>query len=63
MSHDHAELSSMSTALADLTRRLERLAEEATDDRREDVATDLFEVERSLRTASRRLAGLLDRLD
>jgi hypothetical protein len=50
------QLSSASTVLQELTARISGLADEAAEDRREDVANALYEVERSLRTAQRRLA-------
>jgi hypothetical protein len=50
------QLSSASTVLQELTARISTLADEAAEDRREDVANALYEVERSLRTAQRRLA-------
>ena len=53
------QLSSIASALTDLTDRLTAIAETMTRDDREDVATSLFEVERSLVTASRRLEEVL----
>lgn len=53
-----AELSSLASALEDLTRRVGSLAEQAERDRREDEAAELFAVERSLRGAGRRLGRL-----
>lgn len=53
------QLSSVSTALQELTTRITDLAESAAGSRDEDVASALFEVERSLRAASRRLEQLL----
>jgi hypothetical protein len=50
------QLSSASTVLQELTARISTLADEAADARREDLANALYEVERSLRTAQRRLA-------
>ncbi len=50
-----AELSSVSTALDELTRRVAAIAEGYQRRRREDVAADLFAVERLLDTARRRL--------
>jgi hypothetical protein len=49
-------LSSASTLLEELTARIGGLADEAAEGRREDVANALYEVERSLRAAQRRLA-------
>ena len=53
------ELSSVNTVLTDLTTRVSELAESASGSQREDVAGALFEVERSLLTASRRLEQLV----
>jgi DNA/RNA-binding domain of Phe-tRNA-synthetase-like protein len=49
------QLSSVSTALTELTKRIASLAESLSGSERDDVAGALFEVERSLKTASRRL--------
>jgi hypothetical protein len=56
------QLSSVSTALAELTTRLAALAEEVSAQHREDVAGSLYEIERSLATAGRRLDRLLSDL-
>jgi Mg2+ and Co2+ transporter CorA len=61
MSLDTAQLSSLSTALEDLTRRITELADQYQGSPREDVASDLYEIERQLVTATRRLQALLDR--
>ena len=53
------ELSSVATALAELSRRVTNLAEEANDDGKDALATDLFEIERGLKGAQRRLAKLV----
>jgi hypothetical protein len=53
------QLSSVSTALVDLTDRVAKLAESLSGSDREDVASVLFEVERSLSTAGRRLDQLV----
>lgn len=58
MSAAHAELSSLSSALADLTRRVSGIAEQAASDKDDEVSTELFAVERALRGASRRLERL-----
>ena len=57
------ELSSISTALGDLTRQVTAIAEglERTD--RDDLAKELFEAERALLSAGRRLAKVVDALD
>lgn len=57
MSQD-AELSSLVTALDELVARVSGLAEGLTGGERDVVGPELFEVERSLRAAQRRLAGL-----
>ena len=49
------QLSSISSALSELTDRLSAIAETLTGTDREDVAVALYEVERSLVTGSRRL--------
>lgn len=50
-----AELSSMSTALVELAERITTAADAMVGGPEEGVAIDLYEVERSLRTARRRL--------
>ena len=50
-----AELSSLATALGDLTRRVAGMAEEAAAQRDEELSGELFAVERALRGAGRRL--------
>lgn len=52
------ELSSVSTALDELTRRLSAMADAAAGGD-ETLATELFEIERSLQGAQRRLAKLV----
>jgi hypothetical protein len=56
------QLSSVATALGELTGRVAALAEEAAGEAREDVATVLYEVERSLAAAVRRLEQVVDEL-
>jgi hypothetical protein len=56
------ELSSMATALDDLTRRVTAIAEGLADTQEDWVAQDLFAVERSLGAARRRLTALNERL-
>ncbi|MBW3610960.1 MAG: hypothetical protein M3N37_02200 [Actinomycetota bacterium] len=56
------QLSSVATALGELTRRVTELAEELTRSNREDLAGELFEAERALLTAGRRLAKVVDDL-
>lgn len=54
----HAELSSLTSALSELTRRLASLAEAAAGGRDEELSAELFAVERALRGAQRRLERL-----
>jgi hypothetical protein len=56
-----AELSSLSTGLHELVSRITEMADRLDGEEREQVGTDLFEVERTLRSAERRLNRLLDR--
>lgn len=58
-STDHAQLSSINSAIDDLTARITSIAERYQGTPREDLASDLFEVERNLRAAARRLATLV----
>jgi hypothetical protein len=53
-----AELSSLVSALDELTRRVTALAESATSSKDEEASRELFAVERSLSGATRRLARL-----
>ena len=62
MELDAAHLSSLSSALGDLTERLTVLADGYQASPREDVAADLYEVERHLQAANRRLRSLVDKL-
>lgn len=59
MSHDHAQLSSVATALAEMIERVSASADGLRQEGRDDLAGDLFEVERSLQAAARRLAALV----
>jgi hypothetical protein len=52
-----AELSSVATAVDELATRITAMAEDASQ-REEDVAHDLYEVERALKAAARKLAKL-----
>jgi hypothetical protein len=54
------ELSSLSTALDDLLRRLSGIADALEGTERDDLTAELLEVERALGTAQRRLQRLLD---
>ena len=62
MALDSAQLSSLSTALDDLTQRITSLADDYQGSPREDVASDLYDVERNLQAAARRLRALVARL-
>lgn len=55
----NAELSSLATALDDLTHRVTSLAEGLANEQ-QDLATELFEVERSLNGARRRLRKVVE---
>jgi hypothetical protein len=57
-----AELSSLATALDDLARRVTSLAEGLANEQ-QDLATELFEVERSLNGARRRLSKVVEASD
>lgn len=56
---DFAQLASLSTALDDLTRRVTALADGFVGSPREDVAATLYEVERHLSAAARRMETLV----
>lgn len=56
-----AELSSVATRLHELLGRVSEIAEALGLDEKDDVGPELFEVERSLRSAERRLNRVLDR--
>ncbi|MGH9243023.1 MAG: hypothetical protein ACRD29_01645 [Acidimicrobiales bacterium] len=62
MDSDAAQLASVSTALDELTARVVDAADRYQKARRDDVATDLYEVERALKAASRRLSKTLREL-
>lgn len=59
MDPDHAQLSSVATALENLAERVTAAADRHAGTPRDDIAADLYEVERALRTARRRLAKAL----
>ena len=61
MELDTAQLSSLTTSLGELTDRVAAMAEGFSGSPREDVAADLFDVERHLKAAHRRLRALLNR--
>ncbi len=58
----NAELSSLATALDELTRRVTALAEGVANEQH-DLATELYEVERSLNGARRRLSKVVKASD
>jgi hypothetical protein len=55
------ELSSVATRLHELVARVGEIADGLAGDEKESVGPDLFEVERALRAAERRLTRVLDR--
>jgi ElaB/YqjD/DUF883 family membrane-anchored ribosome-binding protein len=55
-----AELSSITTALDELTSRLDAMLDSLGGVERDNLASDLVEVERALNAARRRLAKLAD---
>jgi hypothetical protein len=57
-----AQLSSVATGLAELTARVTDIAEALARSEREDLAAELFEAERSLLAAGRRLTKVVDHL-
>jgi Mg2+ and Co2+ transporter CorA len=62
MELDTAHLSSLSSALEDLSDRITALANGYQGSPREDVAADLYDVERNLQAAHRRLRALVAKL-
>ena len=62
MSSHRASLASTASSLDELTTRLTAVADELAGGPADDVAADLYEVERSLRTGARRLGAVLRRL-
>jgi DNA/RNA-binding domain of Phe-tRNA-synthetase-like protein len=56
------QLSSVATALTEMTDRVTEIAEQLSGTERDDLAVVLFEVERSLKTASRRLGKVVAQL-
>jgi hypothetical protein len=55
-----AELSSVATALDELAQRVAAIGDGLSGEERDALRSDLFEVERALGTASRRLSRALD---
>ena len=62
-SHDAAELSSITTVLEDLQGRVVEVADRWRNRERDDVAGDLYDVERSLRSAQRRIRRAMNGFD
>lgn len=60
MSSPAAELSSLATALDDVAERVTAIAESYASARRDDLATELYQVERALAAARRGLNRVLD---
>jgi hypothetical protein len=59
MDQDRAQLAPVATALDELTHRITVLAESYTASKDDQVATELYEIERSLQQAARRLDRLV----
>jgi hypothetical protein len=57
---EHAEISTLATTLEELTKRVTALADAAADVQNDDLATELFGIERALSGALRRLRRLSD---
>jgi ElaB/YqjD/DUF883 family membrane-anchored ribosome-binding protein len=55
-----AELSSVATALDELLRRVSGIADEIAQSQQESLSSELYEVERTLSTAHRRLVKIVD---
>ncbi|MDP8987612.1 MAG: hypothetical protein M3N11_04610 [Actinomycetota bacterium] len=55
-----SQLSSVATALAELTARVTEIAEALAAAERDDLAAELFEAERSMLAAGRRLEKVVD---
>ena len=60
MTGSSAELSSLATALEELTTRITAIADRYATGDREELATDLYAVERALTGAQRRLTKVID---
>ena len=56
----HAELSSVSTGLEELVKRVTDIADGLAGEDRDLLGADLYEVERTLRAAERRLRRVID---
>ena len=59
MDHNRAELAPLATALDELTHRITVLADRYSGSTDDQLSTELFEIERSLQQASRRLERLV----
>ena len=59
MTGTHAELSSLATALEDITTRVTAIADDHVGTDREDLAVELYEIERLLAQAQRRLSRMV----
>ena len=59
MDSDRSELSALASSLEDMTARITAVADRYRGTTRSDVADSLYEVERTLNTASRQLARAL----
>ncbi|HEX9683249.1 MAG TPA: hypothetical protein VGA13_09215 [Acidimicrobiales bacterium] len=62
MSADGATLSSIASSIEEVTGRIAEIAGRYSDTERDEIAAALFEVERSLTTATRRLERVVDAL-
>jgi hypothetical protein len=63
MTSARAALSTVASSLDELTARVTTEADRYAGTERDDIASDLYEIERSLRAAARRLERLIDRLE
>ena len=63
MSTSRAELSSLATALDELTQRITGLADSMAGQGKDEMAADLYGVERALAGAHRRLVRIVDGLN
>ena len=59
MDHERAQLAPLATALDELTHRITVLAESYSSAKDDQVSTELYEIERSLQQAARRLERLV----
>jgi hypothetical protein len=62
METDRAELSALATSVAEVTRRVTAAADRLRGTPRDDIANGLYEVERSLLTAGRKLDRVIREL-